>query len=85
MELTDQINIRVTHDLKISCDTILKKLGISTTDAIRMFLTQVCLTKSLPLDIKLPNQTTIDAIQSLERGEGTTTTLKEFKDMLKTL
>lgn len=83
MHLTDQINIRIEHDLKVNAEVILKQLGINTTDAVRMFLKQVCLTKSLPLSIKLPNKKTIEAIESLERGEGIKTTSDEFHKMLK--
>jgi len=83
MHLTDQINVRVDHDLKVNAELILKQLGINTADAVRMFLKQVCLTKSLPLSVKLPNKKTIAAIKSLERGEGTTVTFDEFSKILK--
>jgi len=82
MQLTDQINIRVEHDLKINSELILNQMGIKTADAIRMFLTQVCLTKSLPLDIKLPNKTTTNAIKAGELGKVTKVTSKEFDEML---
>ncbi len=82
MNLTGQINIRVDNDLKKEAEAVLKKLGMKTTDAIRMFLTQITLTKSLPMQIKLPNKTTIDAIEAGEKGEVTTVTSKEFDKML---
>ena len=60
----------------------LKKLGIKTGDAIRMFLKQVCLTQSFPLELKVPNQKTIAAMKELENGGGTTMTLDEFNKMI---
>ena len=82
MQLTDQINIRVEHNLKINSEFILNQMGIKTGDAIRMFLTQVCLTKSLPLDIKLPNKVTKNAIKAGELGKVTKVTSEEFDDLL---
>ncbi|MFN8788729.1 MAG: type II toxin-antitoxin system RelB/DinJ family antitoxin [Neisseriaceae bacterium] len=68
MHLTDQLNIRVEHSLKVEAEETLNKLGIKTGDSIRMFLRQVCLTQSLPLNVKVPNKKTIQAIEELERG-----------------
>ncbi|HLX53001.1 MAG TPA: type II toxin-antitoxin system RelB/DinJ family antitoxin [Aquella sp.] len=79
--LTDQLNIRIDHQLRIDAEHVLKELGIKTADAIRMFLTQVSLTKSFPLELKIPNKTTIAAIEAGERGEVTKTDLKGLKDM----
>lgn len=61
---------------------ILNKMGIKTADAIRMFLTQVCLTKSLPLNVKLPNRVTKNAIKAGEIGKVTKITSEEFDDLL---
>lgn len=52
--LNDQIVIRVDNAVRVEAERILNQMGIKTSNAIRMFLTQVCLTKSLPFDIKLP-------------------------------
>ncbi len=79
--LTDQLNIRIDHQLKIEAEHVLHKLGIKTADAIRMFLTQVSLTKSFPIELKLPNKTTISAINAGEKGEVTKTDIKGLKDM----
>ncbi len=85
MHLTDQINIRVEHDLKINSELVLNQLGITTADAVRMFLRQVCLTQSIPLTIKIPNKETREAIESIENGEGTKMTLNEFHNFLDNL
>lgn len=79
--LTDQLNIRIDHQLKIDAENVLNKLGIKTADAIRMFLTQVSLTKSFPIELKIPNKTTIAAIEAVERGEVTKTDIRGLKDM----
>ena len=48
------IQTRVDPALREKSDTILTKLGLSTSDAIRMFLEQVILHRGLPFEVKLP-------------------------------
>jgi DNA-damage-inducible protein J len=50
------VRARVDHDLKDETDKIFAELGISTTDAIRMFLSQVRLQRGLPFSVGLPDQ-----------------------------
>jgi len=49
------VRTRVDPDLKTETDKIFSELGISTTDAIRMFLAQVKLHRGLPFSVGLPS------------------------------
>jgi addiction module RelB/DinJ family antitoxin len=51
---TSVIQTRIDPALREKTDTILTKLGLSTSDAIRMFLEQVILHRGLPFEVKLP-------------------------------
>jgi DNA-damage-inducible protein J len=82
MQLTEQINIRIERELKKDVEDIFNNLGIRTTEAIRMFLQQVRITKSIPFELKLYNQKTIDAINEIENGGGIKVTNAEFDKML---
>lgn len=68
MAKTAMITIRVDPDLKADAEKVLSKLGISTTEAINLFLSQVRLRKGLPFDVKIPNKTTLKAMQDAEEG-----------------
>jgi DNA-damage-inducible protein J len=68
---TGYINARVEPKLKKSAAAVLDKIGLSTTDAVTMFLKQVVAQKGLPFPAKMPNRETVRAIQELERGGGT--------------
>ena len=46
------IQIRVEDELKSKSDALFKDLGIDTTTAIRMFLTQAVATNGFPFEIK---------------------------------
>lgn len=49
------VRARVDPELKDETDKIFAELGISTTDAIRMFLSQVKLRRGLPFSVGLPS------------------------------
>ncbi|MGC2061534.1 MAG: type II toxin-antitoxin system RelB/DinJ family antitoxin [Thermodesulfovibrionales bacterium] len=68
MAKTAMITTRVDPDLKSDAEKVLKTLGISTTEAINLFLSQVRLRKGLPFDVKIPNKTTQKAMKDAEEG-----------------
>lgn len=49
------VRARVDPELKTETERIFSELGISTTDAIRMFLAQVRLRRGLPFSVGLPS------------------------------
>ena len=48
------IQTRVDPDLREKADAILARLGLSTSDAIRIFLEQVALRRGIPFNVTLP-------------------------------
>ncbi len=60
---TGYINVRVEPKVKASATRILKKSGITTSDAINLFLTQIVLHQGIPFKIHVPNAETIAAIR----------------------
>jgi DNA-damage-inducible protein J len=69
MAKTAMITARIEPSLKADAEKVLNKLGISTTDAISLFLTQVRLRKGLPFDVRIPNKTTLKAMRDAEEGK----------------
>lgn len=74
------IQTRVDPELRGKVDVILNRLGLSTSDAIRMFLEQVALRRGIPFDVTLPPASPIwdeeaerkfqDALKSVNRKYG---------------
>lgn len=56
MQKTEIVHTRISPETKSECDYIFKKLGITTSYAITMFLNQVCLRKGMPFDLVLPQK-----------------------------
>ncbi len=69
MAKTAMIVARIEPDLKTDAEKILKKLGLSTTEAINLFLSQIRLHKGLPFEIKIPNKTTLETFRKTDEGK----------------
>ena len=67
---TETLNARIEPALKSRAEHILKKLGLSNAEAIRLFYTQICLNKGLPFDVKIPNKKTLTAMREVDSGQG---------------
>ena len=69
---TVTVQSRVSPELKKQADAIFTSMGLSTADAIRIFLQQVVNNGGLPFQpmAKRPNAKTREAMQELENGGG---------------
>lgn len=59
---TEMIHARVDPKLKKVAERILSEVGISTAEAIRLFLKQVELHRGLPFPVSIPNDETVAAM-----------------------
>ena len=62
-EKTRMVHARIDPQLKKSAERIFTRMGISTTEAIRLFLKQVELHKGLPFALSIPNEETVAAMR----------------------
>ncbi|MDZ7361425.1 MAG: type II toxin-antitoxin system RelB/DinJ family antitoxin [candidate division KSB1 bacterium] len=62
MAKTAMISARIDPKLKNNAERVFKKLGLSTKEAITLFYKQVDLQRDLPFDVKIPNETTRQAL-----------------------
>lgn len=77
MAKTNTLHIRIEPEIKVSVENTLKQLGLSTTDAVNIFLRQVILTGGLPFDIKLPNPN-FETITAMEEAKTVSKTGKGY-------
>ena len=70
MSKTSFITARIEPNLKARASRVLAKVGVSTIDAITMFLRQVVLRGGMPFHVRVPNSATGKAIEELEPGKG---------------
>ena len=72
------VRARVNSHIKESAENVFKELGLTTSQAITIFLTRVTKEQGIPFDLKIPNETTKKAMQEAKDGIGETLTYEEF-------
>lgn len=72
MAKTEMIRARVEPELKSQAEAVFSELGLSATEAIMLFYTQVILHRGLPFAVRIPNAETIEALRQARTGEGFT-------------
>ena len=81
----DMISTRIDHDTKIEFTHVCEEIGLSPSQAIKLFAKAVINYGGIPFELKTkqPNKITIQAIQELEEGKGhkTDSTSKLFNDL----
>jgi DNA-damage-inducible protein J len=68
MSKTTMIHARVQLDPKTDMEKILEKLGLSTTEAITIFFSQVKLRKGLLFEGRTPNKATLETFRKTDAG-----------------
>jgi len=69
MPKTETIRARVEPELKRDAEAVLRKLGLSSSEAITLFLTQVKLNDGLPFPLRMPNRRTRQAVSQARAGQ----------------
>ncbi len=60
---TSMIHIRVDDDIKEQATQALSTMGLSVSDAVRLFLRRVVIDQAFPLELKVPNSETRAAME----------------------
>jgi DNA-damage-inducible protein J len=69
MAKTATIQTRVDPVIKNNAQMILKKLNISMSEAISMYLSQITLHNGIPFELKIPNEVTAKTLKDSEMGK----------------
>ena len=69
MNRTATIRARVEPGLKDDVEKLLHRLGVTTTEAITMFYSQILLRQGLPFPVEVPNAITRKTFEATDRGE----------------
>lgn len=68
MNKTATISVRVKPEIKSRAEDVFEKLGLTPTDAITMFYSQVSLRQGIPFPVEIPNKVTMKAVADAEAG-----------------
>ncbi|MFI3242280.1 MAG: type II toxin-antitoxin system RelB/DinJ family antitoxin [Alphaproteobacteria bacterium] len=64
-----QINVKVEENLKKDVDAVLNAIGISTTDAVRVFFKRVVMDKGFPFELTAQKQYNTETLNTIKRSE----------------
>ena len=69
---SEMLSTRIDHDTKVAFTYICDEVGLSPSQAIKMFAKAVINHGGIPFDVKAkqPNSQTLEAIKQLEEGLG---------------
>ena len=66
---TSVIHTRIDSNLKADAESILEKIGLTSSEAVRLFYRQIELNQGIPFDVKIPNKLTVETLAKSDRGE----------------
>ena len=68
MALDATVRARIDVDLKEDVGKILSEIGISTSQAITIFMKGIKRERGIPFELKIPNEETLQAMKDAEMG-----------------
>jgi DNA-damage-inducible protein J len=84
MNKSAYISVRIRPEVKTETEKILQSLGVTPTEAITMFYSQINLRRGLPFPVEIPNEVTRQAIQDAVNGVGIQT-VDSINDLMKAM
>lgn len=58
MSTTTMVHVRVDNEIKAQATEALAEMGLSISDAVRIFLKRVVVEQAMPIELKVPNAET---------------------------
>ena len=69
MSQTATVHARIDAETKSQSEAVLKKLGMTPTEAVRLLYRQIALRGEFPVELKVPNALTAATLDKSDRGE----------------
>jgi DNA-damage-inducible protein J len=66
---TAVVHASIEMQTKTEAEAVLRQLGLTPTDAIRIFYAQILLRGGLPFAVEIPNGLTKETLDKSQRGE----------------
>jgi DNA-damage-inducible protein J len=74
---TSAVHARIEPETKEKAEEILRSLGLTPTEAIRIFYNQISLRGGLPFQVVVPNKLTASTLEKSRRGKD----VQEFESL----
>jgi len=74
---TGVVHARIEPQIKQKAEGVLRRLGLTPTEAIRIFYRQISIRGGLPFPVAIPNKLTASILEKSRRGED----IQEFESL----
>jgi len=64
------VHARIEPQTKKRAEEVLRRLGLTPTEGIRLFYRQICLRQGLPFSVEIPNKMTAKTLERSRKGQG---------------
>ncbi len=71
MAKTENVQARIEPELKHNAERVLRRIGLSPSQAINVFYRQIIMRNGIPFDVAVPNEETKVAIRDARSRKGT--------------
>ncbi len=78
MALEATVRARIDTNLKQEVEDILKQIGLTTSQAITLFMNKIKNERGIPFELKVPNALTLQAMEDADNNIGETISYEEF-------
>ena len=85
MAKTASIQVRVEPNIKLEVEKILKAIGLSTSEAINIFMRKIIAEKGIPFSLSIPNEKTIISLSNIAEGKNLSKEYSSPDEMLEDL
>ncbi len=69
MARTAVVHARIDQATKVATEKVLDSLGMTPTEAIRLFYRQIAIRKSFPLELHVPNKLTASVLSKSDKNQ----------------
>jgi addiction module RelB/DinJ family antitoxin len=66
---TATVHARLDHTTKIKSEAILKQIGMTPTEAVRLLYRQIALRGEFPIELRVPNALTSTTLNKSDKNE----------------
>ncbi len=82
MPANSLVQTRINAEIKEEAATVLRAIGLTVSDAVRLMLTRVAHEKALPFEPLIPNEETIAAMKEARGRKLETVTLDDLQAVI---
>jgi DNA-damage-inducible protein J len=82
MPANSLVQTRINAEIKEEASTVLRAIGLTVSDAVRLMLTRVAREKALPFEPLIPNEVTIAAMKEARERKLETVTLDDLQAVI---